>query len=42
MKRRKPFFGLLTGLIVTGARAQHRVRISILHSGFPNRTPIHL
>src|SRR5437773_6839941 len=41
MKRRKFLVGLLTGLIVTGARAQQRVRISILHSGFPNRTPIH-
>jgi putative ABC transport system substrate-binding protein len=41
MKRRKFLIGLLAGLIVTGARAQQRVRISILHSGFPNRTPIH-
>jgi putative ABC transport system substrate-binding protein len=41
MKRRKFLFGLLTGLIVTGARAQQRMRITILHSGFPNRTPIH-
>jgi putative ABC transport system substrate-binding protein len=41
MKRRKFLIGLLTGLIVTGARAQQRVRIAILHSGFPNRTPIH-
>ncbi|MCK1709887.1 MULTISPECIES: ABC transporter substrate-binding protein [unclassified Bradyrhizobium] len=41
MKRRKFIVGLLIGLIVTGARAQQRVRISILHSGFPNRTPIH-
>jgi len=41
MKRRKFLVGLLAGLIVTGARAQQRVRISILHSGFPNRTPIH-
>jgi ABC-type uncharacterized transport system substrate-binding protein len=41
MKRRKFLIGLLTGLIVTGARAQQRVRITILHSGFPNRTPIH-
>jgi len=41
MKRRKFLIGLLTGLIGTGARAQQRVRISILHSGFPNRTPIH-
>jgi putative ABC transport system substrate-binding protein len=41
MKRRKFLVGLLAGLITTGARAQQRVRISILHSGFPNRTPIH-
>jgi putative tryptophan/tyrosine transport system substrate-binding protein len=41
MKRRKFLVGLLAGLITTGARAQRRVRISILHSGFPNRTPIH-
>src|SRR5437773_1418832 len=41
MKRREFLIGLLAGLIVTGARAQQRVRISILHSGFPNRTPIH-
>jgi ABC-type uncharacterized transport system substrate-binding protein len=40
MKRRRFLIGLLAGLIVTGARAQQRVRISILHSGFPNRTPI--
>ena len=41
MKRRKFLVGLPAGLIVTGARAQQRARISILHSGFPNRTPIH-
>ena len=41
MKRRRFLIGLLTGLVVTGARAQQRVRITILHSGFPNRTPIH-
>lgn len=41
MKRRKFLVGLLAGLIVTGARAQQRVRITVLHSGFPNRTPIH-
>jgi putative ABC transport system substrate-binding protein len=41
MKRRKFLIGLLAGLIVPGARAQQRVRITILHSGFPNRTPIH-
>jgi putative ABC transport system substrate-binding protein len=41
MKRRTFIVGLLACLIVTGARAQQRVRISILHSGFPNRTPIH-
>lgn len=41
MKRRKFLVGLLAGLIATGAPAQQRVRISILHSGFPNRTPIH-
>lgn len=42
MKRRKFLIGLLAGLITTGVRAQQRVRIAILHSGFPNRTPIHL
>ena len=42
MKRRRFLIGLIAGLIATGARAQQRVRISILHSGFPNRTPIHL
>jgi hypothetical protein len=42
MKRRKFLIGLLAGLIAPGARAQQRVRITILHSGFPNRTPIHL
>ena len=41
MKRRKFLIGLLAGLVATGARAQQRVRISILHSGFPTRTPIH-
>jgi putative ABC transport system substrate-binding protein len=41
MKRRTLIVGLLACLIVTGAHAQQRVRISILHSGFPNRTPIH-
>jgi len=41
MKRRRFLIGLLTGLVVTGTRAQQRVRITILHSGFPNRTPIH-
>jgi len=41
MKRRKFLIGLLAGLVATSARAQPHVRISILHSGFPNRTPIH-
>jgi putative ABC transport system substrate-binding protein len=41
MKRRKFLVGLLAGLIGPRARAQQRVRISILHSGFPNRTPVH-
>ena len=41
MKRRRFLIGLLTGLVVTGAHAQQRVRITVLHSGFPNRTPIH-
>ena len=41
MRRRKFLTGLLAGLVVSAARAQQRVRIVILHSGFPNRTPIH-
>src|ERR1700704_321644 len=41
MRRRKFLTGLLAGLVVSTARAQQRVRIVILHSGFPNRTPIH-
>src|SRR5215213_2398066 len=42
MKRRTFLIGLLGGPIATTwARAQQRLRISILHSGFPNRTPIH-
>jgi putative ABC transport system substrate-binding protein len=45
MKRRE-FMALLSGAVVARSLAAHaqapRRRISILHSGFPNLTPIHL
>jgi putative tryptophan/tyrosine transport system substrate-binding protein len=39
MRRREFLAGLLAA---SAARAEERARIAILHSGFPNRTPIHL
>jgi putative tryptophan/tyrosine transport system substrate-binding protein len=42
MRRRALIVGLLAAPLATIADAQKRPRISILHSGFPNRTPIHL
>ena len=42
MRRRALIVGLLAAPLATIAHAQKRPRISILHSGFPNRTPIHL
>jgi putative tryptophan/tyrosine transport system substrate-binding protein len=44
--RRREFIAVLGGVAATWlvpcALAEERPRISILHSGFPNRTPIHL
>jgi putative ABC transport system substrate-binding protein len=41
--RRRAFIAALGGAVLaTPALAQERRRISILHSGFPNLTPIHL
>jgi putative ABC transport system substrate-binding protein len=40
MRRRDLLAGLLGASLATSALAQERRRISILHSGFPNRTPI--
>jgi len=42
MRRRDFIAWLLAAPLATRAAAQERRRISILHSGFPNRTPIHL
>jgi putative ABC transport system substrate-binding protein len=42
VRRRALIVGLLAAPLATIADAQKRPRISILHSGFPNRTPIHL
>ena len=42
MRRRDLIAWLLAAPLATRAAAQERRRISILHSGFPNRTPIHL
>jgi len=41
MRRRDFIAWLLAAPLATRALAQERPRISILHSGFPNRTPIH-
>ena len=40
MRRRDLLAGLLAASLTTSALAQERRQISILHSGFPNRTPI--
>ena len=40
MRRRDLLAGLLAASLAPSALAQERRRISILHSGFPNRTPI--
>ena len=42
MRRRALIVGLLATPLATIAHAQKWPRISILHSGFPNRTPTHL
>ena len=42
MRRRAVLVGLLAFPLVRRVAAKERPRISILHSGFPNRTPIHL
>ena len=41
MRRRDLLAGLLAASFAMSALAQERRQISILHSGFPNRTPIH-
>ena len=41
MRRRDLIAWLLAAPLATRASAQDRPRISILHSGFPSRTPIH-
>jgi putative tryptophan/tyrosine transport system substrate-binding protein len=41
MRRREFIAGLLAASLAS-AKARERSRITILHSGFPNRTPIHL
>jgi putative ABC transport system substrate-binding protein len=41
MRRREFIAGLLAASLAS-AQARERSRIIILHSGFPNRTPIHL
>jgi putative tryptophan/tyrosine transport system substrate-binding protein len=40
MRRRSILIGLVVAPLVRPARAAEQRRISILHSGFPNRTPI--
>src|SRR5215208_6365812 len=42
MRRRAFMAGLLAASAPTMAHGQEQARIAILHSGFPNRTPIHL
>jgi putative ABC transport system substrate-binding protein len=42
MRRRTVLAGLVAAPLATRALAKEQPRISILHSGYPNRTPIHL
>src|ERR1700751_5148225 len=42
MRRRAVIPGLVAAPLATRALAKEQPRISILHSGYPNRTPIHL
>jgi putative ABC transport system substrate-binding protein len=42
MRRRAVIAGLVAAPLATRALAKEQPRISILHSGYPNRTPIHL
>lgn len=42
MRRRVFIAGLLAASVMRAARAEERPRIAVLHSGYPERTPIHL
>jgi putative tryptophan/tyrosine transport system substrate-binding protein len=42
MRRRVFIAGLLAASAMRAARAEERPRIAVLHSGYPERTPIHL